>query len=591
MTQLFDGNQERNALQVSEDSLLHLFAERDSAMQAAREAVRDTTRLTRLMTILNDTGPLPLLLDRGLSTLSELFLADIVVLLDPVGTGSFSPLAAIGLPEDIIRMPFSDEEGSYTKILMNTGEPVLTENVGLDTKIDFRLRELGVETLLGLPVNGNHSVRGVLILGRRCPLPFTEADIGLLKAMAYRIGRTLVDAQRSTQFEIIIQSSREFNRHLDFDAVAAEAVRMFPLVINADASAIILSDSNGDLYCAAQTGLSSPCSTALCQFAQQLIASSSLGKDESFSTDDMTTTLVQLSLDSLHLLPVGALLAVPLHHKDQIHGVLIGIRFSIINYNFGTSRIAVLYAEQISTALQNCRLYQAVLKELAARLQIEKELQTSLAEKEVLLREVHHRVKNNMAAIIGLLDLQRQTMNDPQTQTVMTDLSSRVRAMSLVHEKLYRSESLSKIDFKEYLQSLISHLRTSFGSPRIRFEIEAQGVKMSLDSAVPCGMIVNELIINALKYAFPSERSDLDGEQNSIQVAVNQDQDTFTLSVADNGVGLPFGFDFNTSTSLGLSLVRMLGQHQLGGRYEIDQSDGTRFTLTFSLQDGEKPYA
>ena len=196
-----------------------------------------------------------------------------------------------------------------------------------------------------------------------------------------------------------------------------------------------------------------------------------------------------------------------------------------------------------------------------------------------------------MAAIVGLLDLQHQAMNDPQAQTVMTDLSSRVRAMSLVHEKLYRSESLSKIDFQDYLQSLISHLRTSFGSPHIRCEINALGLEMPLDLAVPCGMIINELIINALKYAFPEEWLGHDGEEQCIMVTVTHNHDFFTLSVVDNGVGLPPGFDLNTTTTLGLSLVRMLGQHQLGGLYEVDQINGTRFTLTFSLQDGGKPYA
>ena len=245
------------------------------------------------------------------------------------------------------------------------------------------------------------------------------------------------------------------------------------------------------------------------------------------------------------------------------------------------------------TYLRNGRpVMLGMVRDITNRLQKDKELQTSLVEKEVLLREVHHRVKNNMAAIVGLLDLQRQSMDDPNAQMSMTDLSSRVRAMSLVHEKLYRSESLSKIDFQEYLQSLILHLRTSFGSPNIKCDIDAHGVEMPLDLAVPCGMIVNELIINALKYAFPKERSGLDAKEDRILVTLHHDHDTVSLSVADNGVGLPPEFDLNTTTSLGLSLVQMLGQHQLGGRYVVDQiGSGTRFTLTFSLQDGEKPYA
>ena len=114
---------------------------------------------------------------------------------------------------------------------------------------------------------------------------------------------------------------------------------------------------------------------------------------------------------------------------------------------------------------------------------------------------------------------------------------------------------------------------------------------MPLDLAVPCGMIVNELVINALKYAFPKERSGQKGEENRILVAISHDHDTFTLSVADNGIGFPSGFDLNMATTLGLSLVHMLGQHQLGGQYEVDGIGGTRFTLIFSLHGGGKHYA
>ena len=172
----------------------------------------------------------------------------------------------------------------------------------------------------------------------------------------------------------------------------------------------------------------------------------------------------------------------------------------------------------------------------------------------------------------------------------MTDLSSRIRAMSLVHEKLYRSESLARIDFQNYLQSLISHLRTSFGSQSLHCEIAAQGVEMPLDLAVPCGMIINELMTNALKYAFPKERAE-QGIEDRISVSLHNDNGIFTLSVADNGIGLPPGVDLNSTATLGLTLVQMLGEHQLGGQYVIDQVGGTKFTLTFSLQDGGKPYA
>ncbi len=230
----------------------------------------------------------------------------------------------------------------------------------------------------------------------------------------------------------------------------------------------------------------------------------------------------------------------------------------------------------------------AVIRDITERKQAQEALQASLAEKDVLLREVHHRVKNNMAAIIGLFQLQRQAMQDPQVKTVLAELSSRVHAMSLVHEKLYRSESLARIDFHDYIQSLISHLRTSFGSPKIQCETKVLGVEMPLDLAVPCGMIINELITNALKYAFPKERSGAADRDERIRLTMSRDGDTFSLCVADNGVGLPPGFDLNTVKTLGLVLVRMLGQHQLGGRYTIDTAAGTRFDFTFSLRSARK---
>lgn len=234
--------------------------------------------------------------------------------------------------------------------------------------------------------------------------------------------------------------------------------------------------------------------------------------------------------------------------------------------------------------------YIGINTDITERKEVEHSLKASLAEKEVLLREVHHRVKNNMAAIIGLFDLQRQIMHDQGSKDVMAELSARVRAMSLVHEKLYRSDSLAHIDFQDYLKSLISHLRTSFGSPFIRCEISSSGVEMPLDLAVPCGMIISELVTNALKYAFPLADLKAADRVDCILVGMSHEQDTYTLSVADNGIGLPPGFDLQSARTLGLTLVRMLGEHQLGGRYEIDQRDGIRFTLTFTTRNGRKEY-
>ena len=219
----------------------------------------------------------------------------------------------------------------------------------------------------------------------------------------------------------------------------------------------------------------------------------------------------------------------------------------------------------------------------------EQQLAAALSEKEVLLREVHHRVKNNLAAIISLMDMQRRTLEDPNGQVVLTDLSNRIRAMSLVHEKLYRADSLSSIDFHEYIQALTSHLRTTFGSPDIICRVDAHGITIPLDLASPCGLIVNELMTNALKYAFPDGKPRPGNTDCQILVRLRRDKDTYTLTVSDNGIGLPAEFDWTDTITLGMTLVRMLGQHQLGGRYVVDQVNGTSFTLTFTDRNKEFP--
>lgn len=223
--------------------------------------------------------------------------------------------------------------------------------------------------------------------------------------------------------------------------------------------------------------------------------------------------------------------------------------------------------------------------DITQRKKTEEALQRSLQEKETLLREVHHRVKNNLAAIISLLELQQDRNGDSQNQSLLAEMGSRIRSMALVHEMLYRSANLSEIDFDAYLQALVEHLRGSF-DPRgaIRISVAAAGVRMNLDTAIPCGLIVNELVINALKYAFPAEQPGV--EANKIIVTVVWDQLTYTLIVADNGVGLPADLDWTTTRTLGLRLVRMLGQHQLQGSIELDRSAGVRFLLRFgSRQD------
>jgi PAS domain S-box-containing protein len=210
------------------------------------------------------------------------------------------------------------------------------------------------------------------------------------------------------------------------------------------------------------------------------------------------------------------------------------------------------------------------------------QLQTSVVEKDALLREVHHRVKNNLAAISGLIGLQESNLIDPVSKAAFNELGSRVSAMALVHELLYSSETLVSIDLQTYLEKLtaqLSHLYQTSGQAQIT--VAAQGVWIDRDEAIPCGLIISEQITNSFKYAFPGGQPRPGEDICKIKVSASQNGSAYTLKVSDNGVGLPAGFDWKKSPTLGMSLIRMLGEHQLGASIHLDTALGTCIELKF----------
>ena len=232
--------------------------------------------------------------------------------------------------------------------------------------------------------------------------------------------------------------------------------------------------------------------------------------------------------------------------------------------------------------------FQHIIRDITERKQVEEKLQASLEEKVMLLREVHHRVKNNLAIISALLDMQRQGVDDPAAAAVLLDLNTRIRSIVLVHESLYQSENLAWIDFHDYLEALIQDLHSSLSTGRdIRFAAEANGVRLGIDLAIPCGMIVNELVTNAFKYAFPDGKAHDGQESPEIKVTMYENNKQYRIVVCDNGVGFPPDVHLDNSGSFGLRLVRMIGTHQLGGKFELDRTRGTCITLTFEGRNKE----
>lgn len=218
-----------------------------------------------------------------------------------------------------------------------------------------------------------------------------------------------------------------------------------------------------------------------------------------------------------------------------------------------------------------------IKQDVSERKLAEERMKSSLLEKEVLLKEIHHRVKNNLQVISSLMSLQADSVTDQAVRGVFLESRHRIRAMAVVHEKLYRSDNLARVDFDEYLVAVAGELFRSFGSARIAQRFDVQSVQLDVDTAIPCGLIVNELITNALKHGFPDNRS------GTVTVALKRiDRANVLLSVQDDGIGFPSDTDFRLMSSMGMTLAVSLTQ-QIGGDISLDTASGTRFTVRIPL--------
>ncbi len=220
-------------------------------------------------------------------------------------------------------------------------------------------------------------------------------------------------------------------------------------------------------------------------------------------------------------------------------------------------------------------------RDITARREATERTKESLVEKEVLLREIHHRVKNNMQVISSMLNLQRAKIKAPEDLALLQDSQQRVHAMSLIHETLYQSGNLADIDMASYIKSLASGLLVAYDKRGrgLTLQVEAAGVRLGVDQAVPCGLVLNELISNALKHAFPQ------GRQGRLGIKVAQGGDMVHMEIKDDGVGLPLDFVIDTQgAGLGLSLVQGLVENQLQGSFSLASEGGLRVVIAFPAQ-------
>ena len=274
---------------------------------------------------------------------------------------------------------------------------------------------------------------------------------------------------------------------------------------------------------------------------------------------------------------VKSILYIPILLKIQLIGVIeIWESRSIREFTLEEINLCKDISTSAAVALENARLYKRAQEEIVVRKKAEQVIKESLQEKEILLKEIHHRVKNNLQIISSLLNLQSDRANNQAISAFVNASQIRIRSMALIHEMLYQSENLAQVKFDEYIQKLVRHFRDiSYTLKKnVLFEIDVDELYLHIDAAIPCGLILNELVSNAIEHAYPNDK------QGVIQIAFFRDRHGNTLRIQDDGIGLAEQISLTNTSTLGLQLVNSLVQ-QINGEVSLDRSGGTKYSITF----------
>ena len=218
-------------------------------------------------------------------------------------------------------------------------------------------------------------------------------------------------------------------------------------------------------------------------------------------------------------------------------------------------------------------------RDVTDRKHAEEKLIASVQEKEVLLREIHHRVKNNLQLVTGLLDMTRMRTEDESTNSILTDLMLKIQTMAQIHTRLYESKQFGRINITGQIRDQVTALSNIYSHKghEIICEIPSQEVILPVDQALPCALVVNEILSNAYKHAFKGRK------KGKIEISAVQENGQIRITVRDNGIGIPVDFDISRSNSLGLKLIRTLVQHQLKGSLMVKSQNGTEISMEFPV--------
>jgi len=493
-----------------------------------------------------------------------------------------------GLTYDLDQFP-------ATRTVLETRQPatVLVNDLGADQAEAVHMEAGGCNSLLMLPLGTPDEVIGLIELDDDHEREFTADQIRLGQALANQAGLAIKQAglyaetRRQLKEQIALrEAGRIISATLDLEAVLNHIAEQMGQALDVTSAYICGAEVEQGTFTVlaeyfgpeanAKERISDLGAIYSSQEFPGVFDFIEQDTPEVFFRDDPILT----ESERAHMEQYGAKtsLAIPLQTRGQLIGFA-ELWDSRQNRQFTADEISLgeSIARQAGIAIENARLYRNAQQEIVERKRVEAKVKASLKEKEVLLQEIHHRVKNNLQVISSLLSLQSNYIEDRKVLGALDDSQHRVRSMALIHEKLYQSTDLSRIDFGDYVQDLVGYLfRAQGGYTRnIGLNIETDDIYLNIDTAVPCGLILNELISNSLKHAFPN------GHSGDITVTCRADHDDqTTLTVSDNGVGFPPNLDLENTGSLGLELVQTLTE-QLSGTLQLNNTQGTEFRVAF----------
>src|SRR5271157_186680 len=429
--------------------------------------------------------------------------------------------------------PGSDARGlldeTLSSLALRTRKPVIeTAALSKPEYADGLVKELGIQTFVCLPMVVKDRFIGALVLAH----PSTVEVGGNLLSLGLSLANELAVFTHRIQINEALKESEERYRKLVEHSPDA-------IMVQADRNLIFVNAAGMKLLGA---------------YSEEEVVGKPL-------LDFVHPDSVTLVKERENLLEGGADLPFVEEKYIRLDGRVIDIEASTVKFSFyGKSAVLTL------------------ARDITDRKQAEEQIKASLKEKEVLLKEIHHRVKNNLQIVSSLLYLQSRKTSDDQVLSVLRESQTRVRSMALIHEKLYQCDDLANINLGDYIRSLTSYLLNSYGvaSNMVGLKINVESAPLGLDRAIPCGLIINELVSNALKYAFPQ------GRKGEIFVNLLRDGDgKLILMVKDDGVGLPEDLEIADAPSLGLQLVNTLVR-QLDGTIEVGRKGGTEFRMILS---------